>query len=358
MRGIPRIVEVLVFLAGLLPQRLTLATETDTGHAEAQLGPLHLAAERGDTAAARRLLDGGSPVDPTDGLARTPLHLAALGGHVEVARLLLDRGADPNARAAFQMTPLHYAAMLGRPEMAGLLARRGARTDARNERGATPLHLAADEKVVAVLAAAGAPLEATDADGKTPLHSARQSFIARALLDRKADLRVRDKRGLTSMEIAAVEMLETEGLSFHSVVLGRLRGLIGAMPLTMTNISAHPLHNIEVAGHSPACEVEAEPVRVEKLVPGQATDVRLSFVRLPNVAEGEYPLYVSVTSAGRKLGEIDLRVDTRAGETPTDRGMIRLAKGRLRPSSSRWYYLVFAAVPLLVVGAWLFFRRR
>jgi hypothetical protein len=38
--------------------------------------------------------------------------------------------------------------------------------------------------------------------------------------------------------------------------------------------------------------------------------------------------------------------------------MIRLAKGTLRPASSRWFYLVYASAPLLVVAAWLFFRRR
>ena len=320
--------------------------------------PLHLAAQSGDVVTVQRLLDAGNRVDPVDGIGRTPLHLAALAGHVEVASLLLDRGADPNARAAFQMTPLHYAALLGRPEMAGLLIRRGGRTDARNERGATPLHLVADEKVAGVLVAAGASLLATDQNGDTPLHSARQGVIARALLDRKADMRIRNKRGLTSMEIAAVEMLEPQGFSFHSVMLGRLRGLIGAMPLTMTNISAQPIQDIELAGRSPACEVEAEPAKIDRLVPGQAVDLRLSYVRSPVVPEGEYPLYVSVSAAGRRVGEIDLRVDTRMSETPADRGMIRLAKGRLRPGSSRWYYLVYASVPLLVVGAWWLFRRR
>jgi hypothetical protein len=358
MRRSSRILEVLLVLAGLLPQRLTLATVTDTGVASTEPSPLHRTSQKGDAVAVRRLLDVGNRIDPVDSIGRTPLHLAGLAGHVEVASLLLDRGADPNARAAFQMTPLHYAAMLGWPEMTGLLARRGARTDARNEYGATPLHLAANEKVVDVLVGAGASLLATDKHGNVPLHTARQSVIARTLLDRKADMRLRNKHGLTSLEIAAVEMLEHEGLSFRSVMLGRLRGLIGAMPLTLTNISAEPIREIELAGRSPACEVEAEPAKVDRLVPGQAFDVRLSFVRSPATPEGEYPLFVSIAAAGKKLGEIDLRVDTRMSETPGDRGMIRLAKGRLRPGSSRWFYLIFASVPLLVVGAWLLLRRR
>jgi hypothetical protein len=38
--------------------------------------------------------------------------------------------------------------------------------------------------------------------------------------------------------------------------------------------------------------------------------------------------------------------------------MIRLAKSQVRPVSSRWFYLAYASVPLLVVAAWLFLRRR
>jgi len=356
MRNGFEILGILMLLCALIPQRQTFATGTDTGVAPSS--PLHLAVQAGDATTVRRLLDGGAAVDPPDDLGRTPLHYAAIAGNVDVAGLLLDRGADPNARAAYQMTPLHYASMLGRAEMAGLLVRRGSRTDAKNARGATPLHLAADEKVVKVLIAAGADLSARDKQGSPPLHTARQGSVARALLDNKADMRLRNNMGKTSMEIAAIESLEPAGLSLRSLMIGRLRGLIGAMPLTMTNIHAQPMYDIEVTGHSPACDVEPEPARVERLLPGEAFDLLLTFIRSPSMTEGEYPVYVTFSANGKKLGDIDLRVDTRMTETPADRGMIRLAKGKIRPSSSRWYYLVYASVPLLVVGAWLFFRRR
>jgi len=352
--------KVLLVAAGLLLQRPTFATGTDTGvrPSTSTPSPLHVAVRSGDLEEVRRLLDRGSQVDAADDQGRTPLHAAVISGRVEIAALLLDRGADPNARAAVQMTPLHFAAMLGRPELAGLLVRRGARTDVRNEGGETPLHLAANDKTVHVLANAGASLTARDRHGETPLHTARQSSVARALLDHGADMRIRNARGQTAMELAAVESLESVGLSIRSVMLGRLRGLIGAMPLTLTNISSAPIRDLAFAMQSPACEADASPDHTDTLLPGQAADIIVSFTRNPTAPEGEHPLYVTVTSGGRDLGKFDLRIDTRMRETPTDRGMIRLAKGQMRPAPSRWYYLVYGAAPLLVVALWLWLRRR
>jgi ankyrin repeat protein len=350
----PGILTILLVGGTFLLQRPTLATETDT----AVPSRLHLATQAGDLAQVRRLLDSGQQVDATDDRGMTALHVAAATGNTTIASLLLDRGADPNARAAVQMTPLHFASMLGRAETAGLLARRGGRTDAQNQGGSSPLHLAADDKVVNVLVTAGASLTAQDRHGATPLHTARQSIVARALLDRGADMRMRNDRGLTAMEIAAVESLEPAGLSLHSLILGRLRGILGAMPLTLTNISSTALRSMELSTRSPACDSEANPSRIDSLLPGQAVDVLLSFTRNPTAAEGEHPLFVSISVEGRKLGEVDLRIDTRTKETAADRGMIRLAKGQMRPAPSRWYYLIYGAAPLLVVAAWMFLRRR
>ncbi len=288
----------------------------------------------------------------------TPLHHAAIMGRLDAASLLLDRGADPNARAEGGMTPLHFAAMLGHPEMAGLLVRRGARTDIRNGSGMMPLHLAADEKVVNVLAAAGADVNARTSKGLTPLHTARHGLIARALIDHKADLRIRSPRGRTAMDTAGIETLERVGLSIHSVMLGRLRGVIGQMPVTLTNVSSHPISNLKLTARSPACDIDVTPVSVSRLLSGQNADLVLTLIRNPTVREGEYPVYLAISAGGESLGNTDLKVDTRRTVTPEDRGMIRLAKGQIRPATSRWFYLVYASVPLLVVAAWLFFRRR
>jgi hypothetical protein len=356
----PEILQILLVLTGVFPQRATLATEADTGVVN-EKGPLRallLAAQKGNLGEIRQRLDAGDQVDLTDGRGMTPLHLAALGGHIEAASLLIDHGADPNARAAVLMTPLHFAAMLGRSEMAGLLTRRGARTDVRNTIGNTPLHLAADDKVVNVLVTAGADIHAKNNEGATPLHTARQGSVARTLLDRGADIRIRTAKGKIAMELAAVESLEPVGLSIHSVMLGRLRGLIGAMPLTLTNISSETIQGIELAAKSPACDVEAEPAKIPQLLPGENAEILLTFTRTPSIPEGEHPVFVSFHSVGNKLGEIDLRIDTRMKEIPQDLGMIRLAKGQMRKAPSRWSYLIYASVPILVVAAWFFIRRR
>jgi ankyrin repeat protein len=68
------------------------------GAHDATGGALHLAAKRGDTLAAKWLLDHGAQPNelwPHWDADVTPLHLAAWGNHVEVARALLEAGADP-----------------------------------------------------------------------------------------------------------------------------------------------------------------------------------------------------------------------------------------------------------------------
>ena len=319
---------------------------------------LHTMADRGDVTAIRQKLEAGEAVDSRDERGMTPLHHAAMWGYLEAAGTLLDRGADPNARAEGDMTPLHLAAMLAHPEMAGLLVRRGARTDIRNASGLMPIHLAANERVVNVLAQSGADVNALTSKGFTPLHTARHGLVAKALIDHHADLRIRTPRGRTAMETAGIETLEKSGLSIHSVMLGRLRGIVGQMPVTLTNVSSQPIRDLVLTARGPACDIDVTPISVPRLLPGQNADMVLTLTRNPMVPEGEYPIYLSISGDGHRLGNTDLKVDTRMSETPEDRGMIRLAKGHIRPASSRWFYLVYASVPLLVVAAWLFFRRR
>jgi len=357
---VPLLSCVLAALAclGLTRAAFGVDASEEAAMASGRMTPLHEAAQHGKVAAVRERLEAGDPVDLRAMRAMTPLHFAAAAGQLDVASLLLDRGADPNARAAGDMTPLHFAAMLAHPEMAGLLARRGARNDLRNASGLMPLHLAADDKIVNVLVAAGADVNALTSFGYTPLHTARQGLVARALINHKADMRIRTPKGRTAMELAAVESFERHGFSVHSVMLGRLRGIIGQMRVTLTNILAEPIADLTLSAKSEACEIEVDPPRVASLLPGQNADFIWTMTRLPSIPEGEYLISFSVASAGKKLGDDGLKVDTRTSVTPEDRGMIRLAKGQVRPAPSRWFYFVYAAAPLLVIAAWYFFRRR
>ncbi len=319
---------------------------------------LHRAAEQGDLGTLGQRIAAGDLVNARDDRGLTPLHRAAIAGQLKAAALLLDHGADPNALAEGEMTPLHFAAMLDHPELAGLLTHRGARSDIRNTSGMMPLHLAANDKVVKVLVAAGADVNGLTSKGMTPLHTARHGLVARALVENKADLRIRTPRGRTAMETAGIETFERLGLSIHSVMLGRLRGYMGQMPVTLTNVSSKAMHDLAISGRSQGCIVEVTPPSVAELLPGQNADYVLTLIRNPDVSPGEYPIYLILSLGGSRIGETDLKVDTSTSVTPEDQGMIRLAKGKIRPASSRWHYLIYATVPLLVVGAWLFFRRR
>src|SRR5690606_35793731 len=70
---------------------------------------LPAAAMAGDTAAVRRLLELGFPVDATDDKGCTALLRAAGGGHAQALDLLLERGADPQRAAHTGATPLSAA---------------------------------------------------------------------------------------------------------------------------------------------------------------------------------------------------------------------------------------------------------
>ena len=100
---------------------------------------LLLAANSGDVAQVRRLVDAGADVNvesavkgmSEDDLRRaglhgaTPLFVAAHGGHVETAELLVDAGANLNTISG-AATPLMVAAFLGHLQMVNSLVERGA----------------------------------------------------------------------------------------------------------------------------------------------------------------------------------------------------------------------------------------
>lgn len=80
-------------------------------------GELRKAAAAGDTAAVRRHLNAGAPVDAADDSRRTALLLAVAAGHTAVARTLIEAGADINRQAANKDTPWLLAGASGRAEI-------------------------------------------------------------------------------------------------------------------------------------------------------------------------------------------------------------------------------------------------
>lgn len=75
------------------------------------------AADRGDTTALARALDGGARIDTRDLRGRTPLLAAVQQGHDAAARLLIRRGADINTQDEISDSPFLLAGARGRTAM-------------------------------------------------------------------------------------------------------------------------------------------------------------------------------------------------------------------------------------------------
>lgn len=109
--------------------------------------PLYLALRDGSFKVCATLLDQPQTrLDQVNAVGETPLMMAALRGHSEWAGRLLDRGArlnasDNNERPGW--TALHYAAAGPDAKTVALLLARGARVDVRSPNGTTPLMMAA-----------------------------------------------------------------------------------------------------------------------------------------------------------------------------------------------------------------------
>ncbi len=120
--GSPRSLEVLLAHPGIQLDVANRAGET----------PLMLAALKGHTALAVKLLERGAAVNRS---GWSPLHYAATGPAVDLVRLLLDRGAAIDARSPNGTTALMMAAQYGTEDAVNLLLARRADARSRNERG-------------------------------------------------------------------------------------------------------------------------------------------------------------------------------------------------------------------------------
>ena len=101
--------------------------------------PLMMAALKGQTALARRLIERGADVNKP---GWAPLHYAATGSHLELMDLLLENYAFIDAESPNGTTPLMMAAMYGTPGAVKLLLDAGADTAMKNKLGMTALDFA------------------------------------------------------------------------------------------------------------------------------------------------------------------------------------------------------------------------
>jgi len=129
--------------------------------------PLMIAALKGHTAFAKRLIERGADVYKT---GWTPLHYAATGGHVEMIKLLLENHAYIDTESPNKTTPLMMAAQYGTAQAVKLLIEEGADISLKNDIGMTALDFSrmAEKRdsfdvLTAALQPAPAPKEATPA---------------------------------------------------------------------------------------------------------------------------------------------------------------------------------------------------
>jgi ankyrin repeat protein len=74
---------------------------------------LLFAAQQGDMASTRTLLDAGADINFATEEEGSALVIASAAGHEELAKFLLQRGADPDIKDAYGLTPLHFAVHRG-----------------------------------------------------------------------------------------------------------------------------------------------------------------------------------------------------------------------------------------------------
>ena len=190
---------------------------------------LVVAAEAGDNAILRRLLDAGMPVDGRDARRRTALLAAAHANRVDAARLLIERGADVNAKDALQDSPFLYAGAEGRLEILRLTLAAGADLASTNRYGGTALIPAAHHghvDAVRELLATTIDVDHVNRLGWTALleavilgdGGAAHTEIVRLLVAHGANVNLADAQGVTALahaeqrgQRAIVELLRRAG---------------------------------------------------------------------------------------------------------------------------------------------------
>ncbi|XP_024921593.1 receptor-interacting serine/threonine-protein kinase 4 [Cynoglossus semilaevis] len=205
----------------LLSRRSTNINAKD----EDQYTALHWAAQNGDEAITRLLLDRGAAINETDGQGRTAAHVACQHGQENVIRVLLSRGADVRIKGRDNWTALHLAAWQGHLGIVKLLVKQAAAdVDGQTTDGRTPLHLASKRgqyRVARILIELGANIHILSVELNTPLHVAAETghtSTSRLLIKHHADINAQNVHGLTPLHLASkqghlatVKMLIEEG---------------------------------------------------------------------------------------------------------------------------------------------------
>jgi ankyrin repeat protein len=159
------------------------------------------AAQKGDKAAVRALLNQHADINAAQGDGATALHWAAFRDDIEMAQLLLQAGADVKAATREgAITPLFMACTNGSAPMIDLLVKAGADVNSTKANGTTPLMTAAasgSAAAVKILLDRGANINAKEeAHGQTAVMFAAaldRGDVVKLLLQRGADANLTTK---------------------------------------------------------------------------------------------------------------------------------------------------------------------
>jgi ankyrin repeat protein len=212
---------LLLAAAGLAAAQPPLAPRAD----EVPSSPLAEAAQRGDAAAVRTLLEAGNlDVDAPSRDGTPALHWAVRAGDRESVERLLAAGADVNAANRYGVRPLNVALEAGDVALTRRLLEAGADAAAPDRAGEPPLLIAArvgDAGLASALLAHGAAVDARDEHfGQTALMiAAREGHLdtARVLLDAGAAVDAQTKPEAPPRFIPPSE--SPEGLSRGSGII-------------------------------------------------------------------------------------------------------------------------------------------
>ena len=174
---------------------------------------LATAAEQGNLAAIRDLLESGANPDGRNIQGLTALMLAAAYDHVEAVQLLLAQGADVDAEDDEGRSALKLASRNGHPAVVKVLLDGGASVSAQTEDGFNALMLASAYgttpghlETMRMLIGAGAKVNATTRNGATPLMLASakgRAGAVRLLLESGARVDAQANDGATALSVAS-----------------------------------------------------------------------------------------------------------------------------------------------------------
>lgn len=188
-------------LRSLLDQRMDLETKDEKG-----MTPLMAAAHEGQAGAVQLLLTKGARVDAKDNEGLTALTHAVIGGHNAIVKTLIAKGADVNAKDDKDETPLIRAITSQNLDTAKTLLAKGADVNSKDKEGNCALILAAalgQADLIPDLLEKGADLDEKNKEGNTALMCAANADAASRLLAKGADVDERNKEGMTALMCAA-----------------------------------------------------------------------------------------------------------------------------------------------------------